>query len=278
MHTPYDDDNGEINDRPSAVRTIVRIVALTVTAGVIVGAGAAMLTAGLERARDATLAPGVPEPSTVAVAEVVTPENPGQALLDAQATVAELEAHLAEKEQALVAIATAAGLSPDEFEDQALVTEVATLRANLVAARQYRDQLKVQLKEALAAVELQSDETLRARAQAAAWQATSVRTRWEALAATAAAEVCDHGSRKSVDKCQEGVESYFTEARFERFADCVESANATPALYAVPRGDAVPSTAEGIGQRPLFARQDWYVVYCDPTLPERADDQMASVE
>lgn len=278
MHQPQDTehDGGEVTYRTSPFAYALRLVGLTVTAGVIVGAGVAMLTTAMDNSRRQTLRePTVPEPAVATVDQAPPDETPtefAQPLLDAQAEVVALEAQLAEKELALEAVAAAAGLDPAEVDDQGLVNEVATLRANLVAARQVRDRLKSQLREALAAVELQSDETVRARAHAAAWQSTSLRTRWAALTATAQAQVCDHGTRKSVDKCQDGVASYFTDARFERFAECANSAGATPSLLAVPRGQEVPSTAEAIGQRPLFARQDWYVLYCDPRLPERPDD------
>lgn len=230
-----------------------------------------------------------------AALQVAATEESGAQLLEAQRHVAELEAQLLAGEQKLLDVATAAGVEPDELAKTDLAAEVASLRGNLLAARKVRDRLRVDLKSALAQVEaldaeaaLARDEATRAHEEATLargdataargeatlalgeanrWKTKSVRSQWKAFAATVANEFCDHGTGRGVDNCQESLDAYFTEARFERFAACISSGGAAPRVLPVPADQSAPPFSEQIGSKKLLARQDWYVVYCDPTLP-----------
>lgn len=230
-----------------------------------------------------------------AALRVAATEESGAQLLEAQRHVAELEAQLVAGEQKLAEVATAAGVEPEELAKTDLAAEVGSLRANLLAARKVRDRLRVDLKSALALVEALDSEATLARAEATQaheeamlargdataargeatlavgeatrWKTKSVRSQWQAFAATVANEFCDHGTGRGVDECQASLDAYFTEARFERFAACISSGGAAPRVLPVPANQSAPPFSEQIGSKKLLGRQDWYVVYCDPTLP-----------
>ncbi len=270
---------------------VLRIGVIAITGGAVFGLGLSLILTILDRdpaevaVADAPIAEATPE-----VSEAEVQPDPAALLLDAQASVRLLEEQLAEREEQLAKVAVAAGVRPEELATLDLAVEVATTRANLEAARKVRDRLKTDLREALAEVEAQSQAAVYARAEAAEWKGhaarskqESVRSQWSALVSQAKSEVCDHGTRKGVDKCQEELDTYFTDARFARYADCVESGGAEPHLLVTPRGHSVPATAESIASTGFFEREDWFVLYCDPNLPERADadsdgGRVASVE
>ncbi len=266
---------------------VLLLVSLTAGAGVIVATGLALFDVAMDHSRRQAEALPMDEHAVDEAVAVVEPQDGASTgeLYEAQATVKDLESQIAAKEALLTELALAAGLDAPPAEAQVLVEEVTTLRANLVAARQVRDRLKGELSEALAAVELQTEETARFRASADDWRQQAERAQWRDLVSTAQVEVCDRGTRRGVDKCRAEVASYFTDDRYARYANCVREGGATPVLLRVDRGNDVPSTAEPVGPSPIFRTGDWYVLYCDPRLPEQeaewlnpADEQVASLE
>ena len=260
--------------------TAPRIGVIAILGGVALGLGVSVIKTILPGDADPEVAVdgATPVETTVAVAPAEAQAEPAALLLQAQETVRTLETQLAEREDQLARVAVAAGVRPEDLATRDLAVEVATTRANLDAARKVRDRLKTDLREALAEVEAQSQAAVYARAEtaewkehAAGWKQESVRSQWNALEAEAKSEVCDHGTRKRVDKCQANLDTYFTEARFERYADCIHSGGLRPELWVTPRGQSVPAMAESIGSSGFLQREDWFVLYCDPNLPERAD-------
>ncbi len=282
---PEDDrtDGGE----PKGPPFVLLLLALTAGGGVIVATGLALFDVAMDHSQRQAEALPVEEQAAEEAVAVVEPEDGASTgeLFEAQATVEDLETQLAAKEALLTELAIAAGLDGPPAEAEVLVEEVTKLRANLVAARQVRDRLKGELSEALAAVEMQTEETARFRSSAEDWRQQAERAQWRDLVSTAQVEVCDRGTRRAVDKCRAEVASYFTDDRYARYANCVREGGATPVLLRVDRGSDVPSTAEPVGPSPIFRTGDWYVLYCDPRLPEQEaswlspdDEQVASLE
>ena len=148
-----------------------------------------------------------------------------------------------------------------------LANEVATLRANLLAARGYRDHLRTELKTALATVDKQAQDLEVARVETGTWRRSSERAQAEKFAAVAKSELCDHGTRRGVEKCQDAVDAYFTDARLDRFASCLDAGGAAPVL--LTDAPAVPALAEVIPTNRASKKENAYVLYCDPTLPEQ---------
>ena len=262
---PYD---GELGEHPTPLVSAVRLALVTViSGGILVAAGSVLFRAVYPDREVAGVVADALEPPPMDPLAVTDPE-PGEQLLDAQAEVLSLEAMLAAKERELEEVALAAGVPAERLATTDLALEVANLRANLDGARVVRDRLKGDLEAALAAVDAEVERGVIARAETDGWKARSVRSRWEAFTATAKVELCDHGTRRGVDSCHASVDAYFTEARFDRFADCLEMGGAEPAILTAARGAPVPANAQPIGPKPILSRTASYVLYCDPTLPE----------
>lgn len=246
-----------------------RVVLLALLGGGLVGGGAAVVLAVEQRSPTAE-APVAVAPA-VAVPEEAAPPEPGAQLLDAQARVEALEAELGAKELQLTEIARAAGVPEERLLDSDVAEEVASLRANLLAARQVRDRLKRELAAALAAVEHQGEVAREAQAVAAFWRQDSRESEWDTLRADTMAEVCDRGTRRGIEKCRTAVEEWFTDARFEAFAACESQGGATPVLHTSRKGDDPPPRGEAISGTGIPRRMAWYMVFCDPKLPEAGD-------
>ena len=56
----------------------------------------------------------------------------------------------------------------------------------------------------------------------------------------------------------------------DKFAHCVRSAQATPTVLVMEKGDVMPQFAAYIDQENKISK-DWYILLCDPTLPEAED-------
>lgn len=86
---------------------------------------------------------------------------------------------------------------------------------------------------------------------------------WSDLVSRSQAALCPKGGRKKMERCREdalaGVRPLEPAARA-----CLRAGHATPALRARERGEDMPREAVFIGN----GDRDWFVVLCDPTLPE----------
>lgn len=264
--------NDNLDPRPSdddATRPTLGDALTTALVGLAIGgivlAGGSVLFSSMHRELDVSEPVATaPAPAPVAVA---SPDDSARALLEAQDRVASLEAQLAVKQSKLDKVAAAAGLDPADAAQQDLAQEVATLRANLLAARGFRDHLRTELRTALATVDQQAADLEVARVQVGSWKRTSERAQAEKFAAVAKTELCDHGTRRGVEKCQAAVDAYFTDARLDRFASCVDAGAAAPVLLTDAK--AVPARAEPLPTEGSGRRENAYVLYCDPTLPEQ---------
>ena len=63
------------------------------------------------------------------------------------------------------------------------------------------------------------------------------------------------------------LDAWFDEAQHASFTSCVNTAQAMPILWEAD-GQEVPETAQRIAARDRERKDDWYVVYCDPSLSE----------
>ncbi|MCA9494673.1 MAG: hypothetical protein KC621_32315, partial [Myxococcales bacterium] len=76
------------------------------------------------------------------------------------------------------------------------------------------------------------------------------------------------GNRKKLGNCREAVQaSLMTNTRRDKFSHCVRSAQATPTVKELEKGQSMPDFSEYIDQEQKQTK-DWYVLFCDPTLPE----------
>lgn len=130
--------------------------------------------------------------------------------------------------------------------------EKADLLADLEAARLDLDRTRT----ALAA---QERETRVAQREAAD-------QRWGAFVREAQLTMCEQGSRARIERCREDVSSALD--RYElRYKSCVRSGQAVPELR---QDDGTDLPVFGIRLATQGPLRDWYVLFCDPMLPEAA--------
>ena len=144
-------------------------------------------------------------------------------------------------------------------------------RAELEVARQEKEQLVVELtqtKEQLARTEEalveQKEQTTRAKEDALV-------NKWYRFINEAQLDICEKGNRKKLGGCREAVEgSLMNNVRRDKFAHCVRSGQAVPTVRELMKGEALPDFSEMIDEEQKQTK-DWYVLFCDPTLPEKND-------
>lgn len=279
---PYDDyktDNTQPPRPGSGARTAIG--AAVVGLGLVVAVGAGILISNRDEDRADLADAYVTQPQTAPV-EVQEPPGPtpeelasAEALREAQGRVQELEAELAARNEELAKLQQ--GAEEDEAAKarareraRAVQNEIASLRVSLAQAEAERDQLRVELKEALAEVDRQIEENRKLRVAAVAFKEASNENLWHAFTNNAKVRICERGTRRGMERCKESVDEFFTEEQHARFTECVSTRQAVPTLWQFDRKEGVPTHASVVDAKDGDFRDEWHVVYCDPTLPESA--------
>lgn len=142
--------------------------------------------------------------------------------------------------------------------------ELAQLQGALTAAEQERAELVDKLKLAVEEVSV-------ARAEARDAKSETLVVKWDEFRANAMLEICERGSRGKIEKCREIVAAALTPDRERRYRECVRQGNAVPQLRETAKDEKVlPAYAEWVDANDRATR-DWYILFCDPTLPEAGD-------
>ena len=149
--------------------------------------------------------------------------------------------------------------------------DLAEARAELEIAHQEKEQLVVELtqtKEQLSktqeALVDQKEQTTRAKEDALV-------NKWYRFMNDAQLNICEKGNRKKLGNCREAVEaSMMTNVRRDKFAHCVRSGQAVPTVRELQKGESLPDFSEMIDEE-VKQTKGWYVLFCDPTLPEKTD-------
>lgn len=207
-----------------------------------------------------------------ALCDELTPDDRTK-VMSAQRKVEDLEALLAEKESLL------ADMKQEDEQDEArrkaaakqwkeMEAEIEQLRAERDAAVAERDELKVELQETLVELDKQIKRAETFKSKAKHYKKKSTENGWQAFSSGAKVEICDKGSRKRHEKCHEAVEAALGPAVREKYTTCVDSYQATPVLRQAEKGEELPAYAEWLPDDNKFTKKGWYVIYCDPTLPE----------
>ena len=220
----------------------------------------------------------------VAVAEQAQPEaleaavvEKDSALADLQerqAKVESLESLLADREAELAALKAQdvrdeARRAEAQKKWRAMEAEIAQLRTELAQVEAERDQLRGELKQALADLDAQIAATDHARSRARVYKKASDQNLWFAFLNNAKVQICDKGTRRAHDKCHSAVDSFFDKAAQDRFAACVGAQQAVPVLKQTDGKEAaLPKHSVALPDDNRFTKKGWYVLYCDPTLPE----------
>lgn len=179
---------------------------------------------------------------------------------DRQARVEELEARMKsgggslrrELEQAKADLAEAREqLEIAEAEKERLVVELTQTKQKLA-------ETEVALEEQVEKTELAKEDALT--------------NKWYRFLNDAQLEICEKGNRKKLGRCRETVEeNLMAPERRDKFAHCVRSGQAVPSVHELDKkATTMPDFSEMINEEAKQTK-GWYVLFCDPTLPERDD-------
>ena len=206
-------------------------------------------------------------------------DNEKAQVIAVQEKVTTLQSQLAQKEEEL------ANLKRENEKDEvraaaarkkwrAMEGEIASLRVQLAEAESERDELRVELKQTLRDLDRQIAETRVYKAKAIQYKQESTANLWLAFNANAKVEICDRGTRKRHEKCHDSVSSALTSRINQKFQVCVDTYQAVPVLKQAEKGDPLPQFAEWLPDDNKFTKKNWYIMFCDPTLPEAEDSDL----
>jgi chromosome segregation ATPase len=154
----------------------------------------------------------------------------------------------------------------------------AALKKELEAKQAELAELHVQLDEARAEAEtlrqdlsVSREETRSAQAETRVSRGETTEARWQGFKSDVVLSVCEKGNRKKLSECRDEVREMLDSKRAARFKQCVGSRQAQPRLVRVDEKEKdpeLPRWSEWLSQESKFTQNKWYVVFCDPTLPE----------
>jgi hypothetical protein len=199
-------------------------------------------------------------------------------VLEVQGKVRSLQEQLIEKEAELERLkkeAKKSGKSKDDAKKKwkEMEEEIARLQIQLASAEQERDDLKKELQQTLVKLDKQIKETKKFKTKAKKYKRESTQNLWSAFKAQAKVKGCNRGTKKRHSKCYEAFDSSLNSDVRSRFKNCVDSYQAVPVLKKQKRGEGLPKYSKHINQGNKFTK-GWYVMYCDPTLPEARDTDL----
>jgi hypothetical protein len=149
--------------------------------------------------------------------------------------------------------------------------DLAEALNELEIARREKEQLVVELtqtKEELAQTEQELTEQVEKTEIA---KEDALVNKWYRFVSDSQLEVCEKGNRKKLGKCRETVQAtLMNNVRRDKFAHCIRSAQAVPTVRELQKGESLPDFSEMVDEEQKQTK-GWYVLFCDPTLPERND-------
>jgi len=192
--------------------------------------------------------------------------------LDAQARVQTLQEELIAKEAELAKLRKAAkGSAEGAASRSRLKEELAFLRVQLAQAEEERNELRKQLKQTLRELDFQISQTKKFKLKAKRYKMESTTNLWGAFVATAKTKICDKGTRKRHGKCYAAVEGAMSSQIRGKFTVCVDTYQSVPVLKQKKKGDPMPNYSQRLAEDNKFTKKGWYILFCDPTLPEAGD-------
>ncbi len=194
-------------------------------------------------------------------------------LESASARVSDLEGKVSTKEDEVkvleLKVKKAKGQSAAlKKELEAKQAELTELQAQLVEAEAEQGRLREDLT-------VSKEETRSAREETRVAQGETVDAQWVGFKAEVVLSVCEKGNRKRIATCRDEVGAALDGKRAARFKQCVGSRQAQPRLVRVDERQKdfeLPRWSEWLNQESKFTESKWFVVFCDPTLPEARFD------
>lgn len=201
-------------------------------------------------------------------------------LTAAQTRVANLEREAAEKEgrvkdlEARIAKGAKAG-SEMRAELERIRLELAETKQKLAVAEAEKERLLVELTDTQQELAATKEELVETKEQRDLAREDALYNRWQKFLAAAQLEICDKGNRKKLGGCREAVTAALAvPARQDKFAHCIRSGQAQPVVRELEKDASLPQYAEMMDEE-VKQVKGWYVEFCDPTLPEKADASLA---
>lgn len=190
-------------------------------------------------------------------------------LESASAKVADLEGRVTKKEDEVkvleLKVKKAKGQSAAlKKELEAKQAELTELQAQLTEAQAEQERLRGELT-------VSQEETRTAREETRVAQGETVDAQWAGFKADVVLSICEKGNRKRMETCRAEVREGLDGKRAARFKQCVGSRQAQPRLVRVDdkeKNPELPKWSEWFNQESKFTENKWYIVFCDPTLPE----------
>ena len=222
------------------------------------------------------------DPTAAELAEMCKPqmEETVTALEEAQNKVSFLETEVAARDERVKELeqrvkssgksssGSGRNVSRELAQAQSDLTEALE---QLEIARAEKERLVIELtetKEELATTKVKLSEQVQKTERA---KEDALVNKWYRFINGSQLDICEKGNRKKMGRCRETVQStLMTNDRRDKFAHCVRSGQATPSVRELDKNEALPDFAEMIDDEQKQTR-DWYILFCDPTLPERGE-------
>lgn len=212
------------------------------------------------------------------IAEEPEPEplSPAEQLREAQAEVESLQTELSARNAELAELTDQ--MERHEANDKeaaararerqaAIQHQIDGLRAALQTARDERDALRTELSQALVELDRQVKRNDKLMTTAVAFKTANTENLWRAFTNNAKVRICDRGTWRRRQDCEADLDAWFDDEQHAAFTECVSTFQTVPMLWEAD-SEEVPAHASLIDARDRERGDDWYVIYCDPTLPE----------
>ena len=284
----YDDE-----PRPSSgLAAAIPAAAAALIFGVCIGAAAGYLAHSMMSDDDggkviippaAVIKAEISDEDLASLCEELTEDEAAKAR-EAQNRVESLQSQLSAKETELAELQKEAEGDTERAKAaakkwRAMEKEIEELRSTLTVAEKERDEARAELKQTIVALDKQIKKSNRLkekaddfREKAKEYKSESTQNLWSSFKNDAKVQICDRGTKKRHESCHEEVEGAFSSSMRDKFSVCVDTYQAVPVLKESEKGEALPQFAAWLPEENKFTK-GWYVIFCDPTLPEAGVDR-----
>jgi Holliday junction resolvase len=194
--------------------------------------------------------------------------------LTAQARVRTLQEELLAKEEELAKLRKTSKQTTGQSKKarKRINEEIAFLRVQLASAEEERDRLRKELKQTVKELDFQVAQSRKFKRKAKHYKMESTANLWSAFVANSKTKICDKGTKKRHAKCYAAVDAAMSSSIRSNFTRCVDTYQSVPVLKKKrKRGDSIPSHSKALPSDNKFTKKGWYVLFCDPSLPEAPD-------
>ncbi len=127
------------------------------------------------------------------------------------------------------------------------------------------------MQQTLKELDFKISQTKKFKKKAKRYKMESTTNLWGAFVATAKTKICDRGTRKRHEKCYAAVDSSMNSTIRGKFTVCVDTYQSVPVLKQKKKNDSMPRYSQRLAEDNKFTKKGWYILFCDPTLPEAGD-------